>query len=78
MMSQQTDILQHDAELILSLFGNAQAQKQRLMNIETQLSTEGVDIQQLHKCIDSLEQTQDLDQYRCRYHHLDRVWLPAL
>ncbi|MFT6916135.1 MAG: hypothetical protein ACJAWL_002452 [Motiliproteus sp.] len=66
-MNQQSEMLQHDAQLILSLFGNAKAQKQRLMNIEQQLKSEGVDIQQLHRTIADLNQVQDPEQYRCRY-----------
>tara|TARA_R110001583_G_scaffold51656_3_gene161141 strand:- start:91 stop:300 length:210 start_codon:yes stop_codon:yes gene_type:complete len=66
-MNQQTEMLQHDAQLILSLFGDAQAQKRRLLTIEKQLKGEGVDIQQLHRRIDDLSQVQDIEQYRCRY-----------
>ena len=66
-MNQQTEMLQHDAQLILSLFGDAQAQKRRLLTIEKQLKGEGVDIQQLHRRIDDLSQVQDIEQYGCRY-----------
>lgn len=67
-MNSQTEMLQHDAQLILSLFGDSQAQKQRLLNIAEQLKSEGADTLKLHRTIDDLNQVQDPEQYRCRYH----------
>ncbi|RDE22782.1 hypothetical protein DV711_09415 [Motiliproteus coralliicola] len=67
-MSQQSDLLQHDAELILSLYGNSRAQKQRLLRIESELKAEGVNIERLHQQIDSLASKPDPELYRCCYH----------
>jgi hypothetical protein len=66
-MSQHTDLLQHDAQLILSLFGDAKAQRLRLLAIEKQLKAEGVNIQMLHQNIAGLNQVADPEEYRCRY-----------
>ena len=73
-MSQQTDLLEHDADLILSLFDNPQAQKQRLLAIESKLRSGGVDVQRLHRQIDRLASAPDAGQYRCSYHlyHTDQ------
>ncbi len=70
-MSQQTEMLQHDAQLILSLFGNAKAQKQRLLTIEKQLQNAGADSYKLHQSIVGLDQLEDPDRYRCRYQPLE-------
>ncbi|WP_421865405.1 hypothetical protein [Motiliproteus sp.] len=67
-MSQQSDLLQHDAELILSLYANPRAQKQRLLHIESELKAEGVNIERLHQRIDRLVSKPDPDLYRCCYH----------
>ncbi len=67
-MNSQTEMLQHDAQLILSLFGDPQAQKQHLLDIAKQLKSEGADTLKLNRTIDALNQVQDLEQYRCRYH----------
>lgn len=81
-MSQKIDQLTHDAELILSLYGNAQAAKRLLLNIEQQLSQEGVNIAALHQQVVSLNLPQNPDQYRCDYHLHDSSlaisteWLP--
>lgn len=69
-MSQQSDLLQHDAELILSLYANPSAQKQRLLRIESELRAEGVNIEKLHRQIAGLASTPDPDQYRCCYYHV--------
>ena len=61
------DLLQHDAQLILSLFGDAKAQRLRLLAIEKQLKAEGVNIQMLHQNIVGLNQVADPEEYRCRY-----------
>lgn len=63
----QDQLLQHDAELILSLFGDTQAQQQRLLAIEKQLDGMGAPTATLHRQIERLAQQSDPDQYRCRY-----------
>ncbi len=73
-MSEQTDLLKHDAELILSLYGNEQATKDRLSNIESQLSREGEDTHQLHQQVDRLNLSQNPTQYRCSYHLYDSMF----
>ena len=67
-MSQHSDLLQHDAELILSLYGNQRAQKKRLLSIENELKAEGIDVEPLHRRIDSVMPETDPNQFRCCYH----------
>lgn len=67
-MSQQTDLLKHDAELILSLYGNEQATRNRLSNIEKELRAEGEDIFKLRQQVAGMDLLQDPEQYRCSYH----------
>jgi hypothetical protein len=66
-MSTENELLEHDAELILSLYGNAQAQQQRLLQIEQQLRRQGAETEGLHQQIEQLASTPDPQQYRCRY-----------
>ncbi len=70
-MSQHTDLLKHDAELILSLFGNESAQKKRLLSIEQQLAVEDVDISSLHQNLSRLNEAHEPAQYRCSYQMQD-------
>ncbi|MEH6652297.1 MAG: hypothetical protein V7707_19920 [Motiliproteus sp.] len=70
-MSQQTELLKHDAELILSLYGNEQATRNRLSNIEKELRAEGEDIFKLRQQVAGMGLLQDPEQYRCSYHVYD-------
>ncbi len=69
-MGQRSDELIHQAEFLLELFGNQNAQKATLLAIEKELRARGEHQNTLYRKIDALckDDGLDLQEYRCRYH----------
>jgi len=66
-MSQRSEQLVKEAELLMQFYDDAPAQRARLKTIEQQLRTEGVYLPLLHGRISAICSESDPAAFRCSY-----------